>query len=389
MKASLSWDLLFENWKHRIERLIQEHPLQIISWEATRRCNLHCIHCGSPSEKVDHSQELTTNEIVNAFYQIAEDFDMSQFRHINITGGEPFMREDLLEVLKQISQISYFRNIDIQTNGIILAGNHELLDELKKYGVTGIGISIDGLRETHDAFRRVHGGFDKAFKAAQLAVQKGYVVTVSMVAHSKNVKEIPKLFSLVRNEIRPRVFRIMVLDPIGRMDFDSEYLLMPDQLWEVINFLRDEYRHSCSTYANPKATMVELGCGSWLGTEIEGTLRPFIFHCIAGINNLGILYDGKLAACNNIPRDFIEGDLRKERIKTVWEMKYQRYRNFEWKKVGQCANCDQWDYCHGGPMHLRSPDVTMMINCIYKVLTLEKDYKESITEDTLGKIIRS
>lgn len=95
---------------------------------------------------------------------------------------------------------------------------------------------------------------------------------------------------------------------------------------------------------------------------------PFIFHCIAGINNLGILYDGKLASCSNISREFIEGDLRKDNIKDVWEDRYQRYRNFEWKRKDYCINCDEWDYCHGGPMHLRGTlSCKKQIKCFYRL----------------------
>jgi radical SAM protein with 4Fe4S-binding SPASM domain len=90
-----------------------------------------------------------------------------------------------------------------------------------------------------------------------------------------------------------------------------------------------------------------------MGTELEGMIRPLVFHCIAGLNNLGILFDGKLASCSNVSREFIEGDLRKERIKTVWENRYIRFRDFEWKRIGECTACDQWDFCHGGPMHKR------------------------------------
>ncbi|PXF55442.1 MAG: hypothetical protein C4B58_14915 [Deltaproteobacteria bacterium] len=371
MKTERSLKQIFDKWKDRVEQLIKEHPLQIISWEATRRCNLNCVHCGSPAEDVVLSDELSTEEVIFAFEQVAIDFDMNQFRHINITGGEPFVRKDLLDILKQISKYSFYRNIDIQTNGIFIADNPEILRELKKYGVTGLGISIDGLESTHDVFRRRRGSFAKAFKAARLSVENGYVVTVSTVAHARNIHEIPQLFELIRKEIKPRVFRVMTIDPIGRAKFDSEYMLSPVQLRQLINFLKEEYRESCLTYADSKSTMVELGCCGWTGTELEGTFRPFIFHCIAGINNLGILYDGKLAACSNISRAFIEGDLRKERIKDVWESRYQRYRNFEWKKIADCANCDQWDYCHGGPMHKRLPD-GRMLNCIYKILEEEK-----------------
>ncbi len=366
-EMKIDMDALFENWRKRIESLIQEHPLQLISWEATRRCNLKCVHCGSPSEEVDLGEELSADEVVRAFEQIAEDFDMSQFRHINITGGEPFVREDLLEVLRRINRYPSYRNIDIQTNGIILAQNPELFSVLNKCGVTGLGVSIDGLEQTHDAFRRIRGGFVKAFNAARLGVEHGYTVTVSVVAHKKNIEEISELYELVKNEIKPRIFRIMTIDPIGRTECDSKDLLEPEQVRQVIDFLKTQYRQSCPDYADQRTTMVELGCGGWLGKELEGTIRPFIFHCIAGINNLGILYDGKLASCSNISREFIEGDLKKDRIKDVWENCYQRYRDFEWKKTGQCLNCEEWDCCHGGPMHIRHNDDKPLM-CMYNLM---------------------
>jgi len=196
------------------------------------------------------------------------------------------------------------------------------------------------------------------------------VTTVSVVAHAKNVDEISALFELSRREIRPRVFRIMTIDPIGRMDFDSEYILSPDQVRQVLDFLKTEYAASCATYADPATTMVELGCGGWLGRNLEGLVRPFIWHCIAGINNLGILFDGKLASCSNISREFVEGDLRSQRIRDVWEHAFIRYRNRDWRRTGQCASCAEWPFCHGGPMHTfgvrRTLEVTNNAFCIYE-----------------------
>ncbi len=368
----------FETWGKNIEDLIERHPLQIISWEATRRCNLNCVHCGSPAENAVIKEELTTGEVINAFNQIAKDFDMSEFKHINITGGEPTVREDLLTILKELSKKPFYRNVDIQTNGVIIAHNPKILEEFKKYGVTGIGISIDGLRETNDKFRKKKGHFDEAFKAAKLAVEKGFEVTVSTVAHSKNVNEIPKLYELIKREIHPRIFRIMTIDSIGRTKTNREYLLSPEQTREVINFLFKEYVENCENYKNSKETMIELGCGGWLGCELEGLIRPYVFHCIAGVNNLGILHDGKLAACSNIPREegFMEGDLRTERIKEVWENRYQRYRGFEWKKVGECKNCSEWRYCHGGPIHKRLRD-GKMLDCLYQTYFHKKDYRNN------------
>jgi radical SAM protein with 4Fe4S-binding SPASM domain len=344
---------LFERWRMRIETLMREHPLQIISWEATRRCNLQCLHCGSPTEEVNNADELSTEEVIGAFDEIANDFDMAQFRHINITGGEPFVREDLLDILRAVSHWPFYRNIDIQTNGVFISDNPSVLEGMREVGVTGLGVSIDGFESTYDTLRGIPGTWAKAVNAARLAVGAGYVVTVSLVAHSGNVHELAAFHRFVKDEIRPRVFRVMFIDPQGRAKENAEYLLSADQVGEVIGFLKAEYERSCANYADPSATMVELGCGGWLGTDLEGRVRPFIFHCIAGLTNLGILYDGKLASCSNIPREFIQGDLRYERIKSVWENRYLPFRRTELRKTGHCLSCPDWAYCHGGPMHLR------------------------------------
>jgi radical SAM protein with 4Fe4S-binding SPASM domain len=349
-------DECFDVWKVKINEMLEKHPLQIISWEATRRCNLNCVHCGSPHENVDLELELSTQEIIEAFDQIAQDFDMSQFRHINVTGGEPFVRDDLLLILREISKYPFYRNIDIQTNGLFLAKRPDIISTLIECGVTGIGVSIDGLESTHDSFRRKKGGFNEAVRAAKSCVEAGFVVTASVVVHAKNLQEIPTLFDFIRDKVKPRVFRLMFIDPIGRTNIDSEYLLTNDQKMHVIKFLQDKYMVDCGDYSNPKTMMVELGCGGWFGKELEGTFRPFIFHCIAGMNNLGILYDGKIASCSNISREFIEGDLRKDKIREIWENKFHRYRNRELLRKDECVGCEEWSYCHGGPMHLISSD---------------------------------
>lgn len=365
MSHTEDWTLLFEGWRARIETLMQEHPLQIISWEATRRCNLRCLHCGTPTEEVDNTDELTTEEIIGAFDQIARDFNMRRFRHINITGGEPFVRSDLLDVLLAVSRWPFYRNVDIQTNGVFISDNPSVLRELKCIGVTGLGISIDSFESTHDSLRGTPGTWTKAVNAARLAVEAGYVVTVSFVAHAKNLHELASFYQFVKDEIRPRVFRVMFIDDQGRARENNELLLSSAQIREVISFLKREYERSCPNYSDPSTTMVELGCGGWLGTELEGRVRPFLFHCIAGLNNLGILYDGKLGSCSNISRGFIQGDIRHERIKDVWEHRYRPFRDVAWRKAGLCEQCYEWDFCHGGPMHKRFPAGTFF-NCLYK-----------------------
>ena len=170
-----------------------------------------------------------------------------------------------------------------------IADHPELLDDLHECGVTGLGVSIDGFECAHDTLRGVPGSWAKAVQAATTPVKQNYTVTVSFVAHAGNVHELPAFHDFVRREIGPRVFRVMFIDSQGRAAENDGCLLSAEQTQQVLVFLKREYGQECGTYANPKTMMVELGCGGWLGTGLEGRVRPFIFHCISGLNNLGFL----------------------------------------------------------------------------------------------------
>ncbi|MHA1228961.1 MAG: radical SAM protein, partial [Candidatus Hodarchaeales archaeon] len=80
---------LYNRRKSFLKKKIEEHPLEIVIWEATTKCNLHCIHCGSPPQ---NSIELTTEEVIDAFKNIREQFGTEKIRYIAITGGEPTIR---------------------------------------------------------------------------------------------------------------------------------------------------------------------------------------------------------------------------------------------------------------------------------------------------------
>ena len=100
---------------------------------------------------------LTTEEIKSAFKQIAESMDASKIL-INVTGGEPLVRQDLCEVMEYASKELGF-HWGMTTNGILL--NEKNIEKLKNANMESISVSIDGLQETHDEFRGVPGSYEK------------------------------------------------------------------------------------------------------------------------------------------------------------------------------------------------------------------------------------
>jgi radical SAM protein with 4Fe4S-binding SPASM domain len=354
----------FQQWREKVQNYVDWHPIQMIYWEVTRNCDLVCVHCGSPRETWNPEAELSDSEVLRVFRRLAEGIDWSQFKFLSLTGGEPFVRKGILGLLAEIAAMG-FEPITIQTNGNYTAKHPETLSQLLEIGVMGLGTNLDGLRDTHDSFRNMKGNYDNAIETIRLIVPLKDRIhsTITTVVSRQNIHELEGLRDVVR-EINPDRWRLAPFDPIGRGKQAAEYILSDKDYRYLVDFARQERLD----YIHDKGqTQVELACGGWLGVELEGRVRPYIWHCVAGINLLGILYDGGIASCSNIPRDFVEGNVRTDDILDIWANRYERYRNFDWKRVSDCVECGQWEFCQGGPMHKRLPDGTML-NCIYKAL---------------------
>lgn len=362
----------WQQWAVRSDEWRKRHPLQIIQWEATRICNYNCVHCGSPKENYSRRDELTAGEFLGALEQIATDFGHPESIAMGMTGGEPLLRKDIIEIIKGARELGY-RSFGIQTNGTPLIANPELLDELVALGVRAIGTNIDGVRASHDYFRGVPGSFDQICDLVRrLNSYEKLKVTVTTVLSRHNISELEQVRDIV-NDLQPGAWRLIPMIPIGRGFINKDALLTPEEYKRLFDFIKDQYH-------NNKNIKVALGCGDWGGFEYEGQVRPYIWRCLAGVSVLGILYDGSIAGCSNIERSYIQGNIKTDRIKEIWDTRYQAFRDSSLHQNGDCAECDQWEFCKGGPMHNRLPDGTMS-HCVYKILNSGKDYFANLTRE--------
>lgn len=145
---------------NQIRNFLGIEPLQTITLRVTKACNLRCLHCYSISgEKLKH--ELSFEEIKNIIDQSKA---LGALR-IFFTGGEPFMRADILKILKYADDNNFA--IYISTNGTLL--NKKIARSLNSLRhLRTLQISIDGLEKTHDIIRNKKGTFNKAISSAKL-----------------------------------------------------------------------------------------------------------------------------------------------------------------------------------------------------------------------------
>ena len=128
----------------------QNRRINYLRISVTPDCNLRCLYCATGSEELSQKNSLLSfNEIVKITNAAAK-IGISKIR---ITGGEPLLRENLSELVKQISQINGVEDISITTNGHLLP---KLAPELKSAGLNRVNISLDSLN--FDTYNKINDG---------------------------------------------------------------------------------------------------------------------------------------------------------------------------------------------------------------------------------------
>jgi len=180
---------------HLLQFSIDKKP--VVVWNITRQCNLKCIHCYAQAKASLQENELSSDEGKIVIDDLA---DMG-VPVLLFSGGEPMMRKDLPE-LADYAVKKGMRAV-ISTNGTLI--DRETARVLKEIGLSYVGISLDGMKDTNDRFRGVDGAFDAALEGIQNCQEAGIKVGLRFTINKFNVDEIPNLFDLLEEREIPRI----------------------------------------------------------------------------------------------------------------------------------------------------------------------------------------
>ena len=162
---------------------------RFVHWSITGACNLKCRHCFMSAPQAKHGAP-SHEEIISIADQLAE----CGIFLVGITGGEPLVREDLLDIIDELNK----REIGISvifTNGWLL--DEEFLDELEiRHMHPSFQLSYDGVG-WHDFLRGVAGAEEKTLKALKLLKDRDYRVSVSVSLHRKNISTLRETVNLM------------------------------------------------------------------------------------------------------------------------------------------------------------------------------------------------
>ncbi len=167
-------------------------PGPVVIWNFIRRCNLKCKHCYSISGDVDFPGELSTAEV----FEVMDELKAFGVPVLILSGGEPLLRPDIFDISQRAKDMGFY--VGLSSNGTLIDKNN--IKQIAKIGYDYVGVSIDGLRQTHDAFRRREGGFDEALGGIRLCRDHGIKAGMRFTATMDNAHEFPALLDLAEAE---------------------------------------------------------------------------------------------------------------------------------------------------------------------------------------------
>ncbi len=170
----------------------RQPPGPVVIWNLIRRCNLTCKHCYSISADTDFPGELSTAEV----YQVMDDLRGFHVPVLILSGGEPLMRRDIFDISRRAKQMGFY--VGLSTNGTLIDESN--IERIAGIGYDYVGISIDGLRATHDRFRRLEGAYDASMHAIRLCHARGIKVGMRFTMTQDNAVELPELLNLMEVE---------------------------------------------------------------------------------------------------------------------------------------------------------------------------------------------
>jgi len=169
----------------------------IVVYNCVKRCNLRCVHCYAHAGAGEDPDTLNTREAKNMIDSTA-DFGCPVML---FSGGEPLLREDLFDLMHYTREKGM--RSTVSTNGTLIT--RDVARELKTCGLGYVGISLDGMKETHEKFRRVSGCFEKALEGIENCKAEGIRTGLRVTLTRHNYKEVPHVLDLLVKAEIPRI----------------------------------------------------------------------------------------------------------------------------------------------------------------------------------------
>src|SRR5262245_55274269 len=352
----------------------------VISWNLTYRCNLACEHCyldAGPrpllgTENFADRSELGTEECFKVIDEIAA---FAPECLTILTGGEPLLRRDILEIVRRAAERGLW--VVVGTNGVRVSEN--VAQRLAEAGARGLSLSLDALDpDRHDHFRKVRGAWRNTVEGAEILNRTGLPFIVQTTAGSHNLGELEAIADFTHDRLAAKVWNLYFLVPTGRGQFVSD--MTPAQYDDVLASLyriqrkydrrmlvnakcaphyiktvlenvrlrSENTQRAAARQGEPEGTSVDSpsDTASWPGSSPIRTYSGGAGGCPAGTHYMGIRPNGDVTPCPYLP--LFAGNVREQKLTELWQSSELFVTIRERTRLGgRCGACELAASCGG------------------------------------------
>jgi molybdenum cofactor biosynthesis protein A len=262
-------------------------PVNYLRLAVTDRCNLRCFYC-MPEEGIRYlpKKELLTYEEMERLAQVLAGMGVNKIR---ITGGEPFVRKDLINFLWRLSQIKGIEQINITTNGVF-TGAH--IEALKAMGIASVNLSLDTLDRGRFKTITRRDELEKVLECFHLLMENNIPTKINaVVMDGKNTEDIIPMAELTRKY--PVSVRF-----IEEMPFNGEGSHYPVLVWthrKIMEVLKSQYPSIRKIEDEPHSTSYNYAIPGHQGNV--GVIAAFSRTFCGTCNRIRITAQGGLKTC--------------------------------------------------------------------------------------------
>ena len=322
----------------------------VVSWNLTYRCNLACEHCyldagGAPAVVAASFADRSELDTGGCFRVIDEIAAFAPECVTILTGGEPLLRRDILEIVQRAAERGLW--VVVGTNGVRITEN--LARRLADAGARGLSLSLDALdADRHDRFRKVRGAWRNTVDGAEILGRTGLPFIVQTTAGAHNLGELEAIAAFAHDRLAAKVWNLYFLVPTGRGQFVSD--ITPTQYDEVLASLhRIQRTYERRMLVNAKCaphyikTVLEQGGA---GLDRIRTYSGGAGGCPAGTHYMGIRPNGDVTPCPYLP--VFAGTLRDSGLAELWTSS-ALFTQIRGRSAlgGRCGACELNGQCGG------------------------------------------
>ena len=324
----------------------------VVIWNLLRRCNLTCKHCYATSADSVFRDELDTA----AALAVIDDLHEAGVKVLILSGGEPLLRDDLFQLSAYARARGFF--VALSTNGTLISESN--IEQIAAANFDYVGVSIDGLEETHDAFRQLVGSYASSMHGIALCRQRGIRVGLRTTLTQENHAQLPQLLDLMR-EYDVQKFYLSHLNYSGRgkrsRQLDAHQQMSRDAMTLIFERAwADIQAGSLSDFVSGNNDADAILLLQWVHRhlpehypQLEHMLHAWGGNAsgsgIANIDNTGEVHPDTYWWQHSV------GNVRKTPFRTLWldepDPLLQQLRQHPRAIGGRCSQCRWLDICNG------------------------------------------